>query len=134
MSKFFAKVKNNLVLDVIVADQNFINSLPKEDGVIYVESTHNVYSGKEHDKDGNVIADNRQMNTAVKGGFYNQDDDIFYDEQPHPSWILNTDDYGWDAPIPEPDTDETFYWDEVAYQTDNTKGWQVIDLNSRNDE
>ena len=69
MSKFFAKVKNNRVLDTIVADQNFINSLPKEDGVIWVESTHNVFSGKEHDDEDNVIADNRQMNTAVKGGF-----------------------------------------------------------------
>ena len=134
MSKFFAKIKDNVVLDILVADQNFINSLPEEEGVIYVESTNNVYSGKEHDDDGNEICDNRQMNSASIGGNYNLDEDIFYDAQPHPSWVLNTDDYGWDAPIPEPDIEETFYWDEAAYQADNTKGWQILNLNSRNDE
>ena len=69
------------------------------------------------------------MNCASVGGFYDSDKDIFYDEQPYPSWTL-TSDYDWEAPITEPILGDNYYvyWDEDVYQADNTKGWVTIDL------
>ena len=52
---------------------------------------------------------------------YDIEKHAFYERQPHASWTLNTTTYRWEPPIARPDTD--VYWDEAAYQADNTKGW-----------
>ena len=60
-------------------------------------------------------------NYAGPGMLYDIEKHAFYDRQPHASWTLNTTTYRWDPPITRPTTD--VYWDEAAYQADNTKGW-----------
>lgn len=133
MSKFFAKIdKNNIVIDILVAEQAFIDTLPKEDGTYYVESTNYVYGGKEHDKQNNELQNHNQMNSATIGGGYIPDKDIFYDAQPYPSWSLNSV-YDWEPPIPEPD-DDCYYWDEDAYQNDDTTGWCLPNFQPVNGE
>ena len=45
----FAKVKNNIVEQVIVAEQEFIDALPKEDGVSWLQTSYNTLQGKHYD-------------------------------------------------------------------------------------
>ena len=43
---------------------------------------------------------------AGTGMVYNNQYDVFLHPQPYPSWILNTETYEWDPPIPEPELTE----------------------------
>jgi len=46
------------------------------------------------------------------------------DQQPYDSWTYNSVDFVWEAPLPKPDGEA--YWDEDAYEADNTTGWITI--------
>lgn len=124
---FFAKIKNNIVENVLVAEQDFIDTLPKEEGVIYVETFMYLYGGKLHDEYHNEIGTCSQMNSATVGGTYLADKDIFVPPKNYPSHVLNTEDYDWDAPIPYPEDGEEYYWDESVYNSDNSKGWVLAE-------
>ena len=71
------------------------------------------------------------------GWYYNSEHDIFHPARPvdrdgdtQNSWTLNTTTGHWDPPIPQPELTEEqsatsgygYYWDESAYQEDNTQG------------
>lgn len=50
------------------------------------------------------------------GYHYIEEYDVFAPVKPFPSWILNTENYGWEAPSPEPTLEESdkekgYYWD-----------------------
>ena len=69
-------------------------------------------------------------NYAGIGYVYDTDNDVFYPQQPYPSWVLNNTSWIWEAPIDLPnltqeqiDAGNYHTWDEDAYQADNTQGW-----------
>ena len=45
-------------------------------------------------------------------------------QQPYASWTYDATNFIWVAPIAKPDGDA--YWDEDAYQADNSAGWVVV--------
>lgn len=106
----FAKIENGVVTNIIVAEQDFIDTLQGETYVQYSENTI----------DGNLSAllrsDTEQPlrgNYAEIGGTYDQVLDIFIPPQPYPSWTLSPDSLHWDSPVPIPDTDHgAWTWDE----------------------
>ena len=58
---------------------------------------------------------------AGKSSFYDSTNDVFYDQQPYPSWTLNTSTWVWEAPVALPDDEGwndantqhvTYTWDE----------------------
>ena len=52
---------------------------------------------------------------------------MFYEAQPYASWTLNTSTGLWVPPIAMPTGQEDrYYWDESAYQADNTAGWTTV--------
>jgi len=53
--------------------------------------------------------------------------DKFISPQPYASWALDSDD-DWQPPTTRPDDDKKYYWDEDAYQADNSDGWVEIEL------
>ena len=118
----FAKVKNGIVVDVIVADQEFVDNL---DGV-WIQTSYNT-SFNVHSNGETPL----RKNFAGKGHIYDSELDAFYSPSPYPSWILNETIGKWEPPVKEPDDPVNpkvgFYeWDEDA--TD----WVVIrygDLN-----
>ena len=82
----YALVKNGIVKIIIVANSNFINSLPNKND--YIESTN-----------------------ANIGDSYNAEEDIFVAPQPYPSWIRSGS--FWNPPTPMPTTEGKFYyWSE----------------------
>lgn len=55
---------------------------------------------------------NFRKNYASGGGTYNKELDAFIAKKPYASWILNTDNCRWEAPIAKPDQDKFYVWNE----------------------
>jgi len=94
----FAKIdSNNIVTEVIVAEQDFINSGAVGDSFLWVQTSYN---------------NNFRKNYAGVGFTYDSTRDAFYAPQPYPSWTLNEDTCLWEAPVAYPDDDKMYDWDE----------------------
>ena len=55
---------------------------------------------------------NIRKNYAGLGMFYDEGRDAFIPSKPYPSWLLNEETCQWEAPIPYPDDDLMYQWDE----------------------
>ena len=100
-------------------------------GVHYVADATGANSFKTPSEDqSTVIAaqDGRQRKNCPGIGYkYDRVRDMFYEAQPYASWTLNTSTGLWVPPITMPtDQDNAYYWDESAYQADNTAGWTTV--------
>jgi len=94
----FAKLdENNTVTNVIVAEQNFINSGRVGDSFLWVQTSYN---------------SNFRKNYAVIGYTYDADRDAFIAPKPYTSWILNETTCHWEAPEPYPDDGKDYTWNE----------------------
>jgi hypothetical protein len=100
----FAKVENGIVTQVIVAEQDVIDS--GAFGAGWIQTSYNTH--------GNQHPENRPLrgNYAGIGYTYDQANDVFYAPQPYPSWTLNQTTWLWEAPIPYPADSKRYYWDE----------------------
>ena len=114
----FAKIEDNKVVNVIVAEQDFIDTLEGE----WIQTSYNTYGG-EHKLGGTPL----RKNFAGIGFTYDRDKDIFIPMQPFNSWTLNETTYLWESPIAHPNDGKFYRWNEYAYQKDNTQGWEEID-------
>ena len=117
----FAKVQNGVVTEVIVAEQDFINSGLVGPASEWVQTSYNTRGGVHYGEDGQPDG-----GTALRGNYagigytYDSTHDVFYVPQPYPSWTLNNTTWMWEPPVPYP-TDGKFYqWDETA------KNWVEI--------
>ena len=108
MSHFAKLDSNNIVTEVIVAEQDFINSGAVGDSFLWVQTSYN---------------GNFRKNFAGVGHTYDKTRDAFIPPQLYPSWTLVEDTCQWEAPITYPDDDKMYTWDEDIYQADNSKGW-----------
>jgi hypothetical protein len=114
----FAKVLEGKVIAVIVAEfeffQTFVDSSPGE----WIQTSYNTYGNVHYGPDGNP--DNGipfRGNYAGKGYIYDKANDVFYAPKPYNSWILNTNVWIWEPPIPYPNDNQLYSWDET------TKSW-----------
>lgn len=129
---YFAKVRSiqngkGVVDDVIAAGQDVIDSgLFGEPSLWWQTSynTHgNVHYGQDGQPDGGVALRANYAGigytldtTVVQDGVVG----VFYAPQPYPSWVLNTQTYLWQAPVPYPSTGGPYYWDET------TQSWVTV--------
>ena len=125
----FAQVQNGTVINIIVAEQDFIDSLPTEENIEWVKTDCQTYNNKHYDLDGKPDSGTPfRGNYAIIGGIYDKEKDIFCAAKPGADWTLD-EDLIWQPPIPHPKVHddtfdlEIFEWDEDLYQKDNTKGW-----------
>lgn len=101
----FAKVENGKVVQVIVAEQDFIDS-----GVLghgWVQTSYNT-KGNIHVLGGTPL----RGNYAGIGDIYDEVNDVFYAPQPFPSWSLQQSSWTWEAPTPYPTDGKIYIWDE----------------------
>jgi hypothetical protein len=61
---------------------------------------------------------NYRKNYAGIGFVYDQARDAFYKPQPFPSWALNEDTCQWESPVPYPDDDKLYVWNETTQEWD----------------
>ena len=57
---------------------------------------------------------NFRKNYACVGGTYSKELDAFIAPKPYNSWVLNEVNCKWEAPIPKPDQDKFYVWNELT--------------------
>ena len=115
----FAKVLNGKVINVIVAEQDYIDNMVDTSPGKWIQTSYNTRGGV-HLLGGTPL----RKNYATIGGNYDEIRDAFYLAQPHKSWTLNETTCFWEAPLTKPNGN--YRWNEDAYQADNTKGWVEV--------
>lgn len=110
----FAQInENNIVTQVLVIDQETINTGHFGDPSTFIQTSYNTRGGVHYGLDGepdNGVA--LRKNYAGIGYIYDATRDAFYTPQPYPSWILNEDTCIWEAPTPMPTDGKLYRWDE----------------------
>lgn len=112
----FAKVIDGIVTEVLVIEQDVIDTGLFGDPALWVQTSYNTHGGVH--PEGRPL----RMNYAGIGYTYDEERDAFIAPQPFASWTLNEDTCLWDAPTPYPDDGEPYYWDETAL------AWVEIEL------
>lgn len=107
MSHFAQIDENNIVTNVIVAEQDFIDSGAVGDPSKWIQTSYNTQGG-EHKLGGTPL----RKNYAGIGYSYDADRDAFLPPKPFNSWVLNEDTCLWYAPEPRPDDGKMYHWDE----------------------
>ncbi len=109
----FAKMDdNNVVLTVNVVANETVNNLsfPESEpvGVSFLTEWSGGYVNWKQ------TSYNAKFRKNFAGVGYTYDDalDAFIPPKPYISWILNTNTYQWDPPIPYPNDEKNYYWDE----------------------
>jgi hypothetical protein len=111
----FAEINNdNIVQRVLVVEQGFIDTGKLGDPTAWVQTSYNTrggvhYAPNSNTPDGGIAL---RKNYAGKGYTYDVGRDAFISPQPYPSWGLNEETCGWDAPTPMPDDGKIYNWDE----------------------
>jgi len=90
---YYAKIEDDIVTQVLVAEQDFIDT---QEGT-WVQTSYNASIRK---------------NYAGIGYTYDSSRDAFISPQPYPSWTLNEATCGWDAPVAIVDDGKQYKWDE----------------------
>lgn len=101
----FVKVENGIVVDGLVAEQDFIDTLP--DANSWIQTSYNTYGGV-HKNGGTPL----RKNYAGIGFTYDIVRDAFIAPQPYPSWVLNEETCLWEAPVAQPEGQVV--WDEAT--------------------
>jgi hypothetical protein len=105
---YFAKVINGIVVEVIVADQDFIDSGAVGDPSVWVET--------EHSSSGIPL----RKNFAGIGYIYDSKLDAFIPPQPYPSWVLDIETGQWCSVVSKPNNKRPYVWNE------NQKIWVEV--------
>lgn len=106
----YALIKDGVVVNVIVAEQDFIET---QEGT-WVQTSYNTHGGV-HTLGGTPL----RKNYAGIGYTYDAVRDAFYQPQPYPSWNLNETSCLWESPIAMPDDGQGYVWNET------TTSWDV---------
>ena len=96
----FAKIDgNNIVTEVIVAEQDFINSGLVGDSFLWVQTSYNK---------------NFRKNFATVGSSYDSTKDVFIPPKRFDSWILNETTCLWEPPVAIPSDGKKYEWNETT--------------------
>lgn len=111
----FAKVENGTVTQVIVADQDFIDSGAVGDPASWVQTSYNTRGGVHYGQDGNPDGGVAlRKNYAGIGYTYDAQRDAFIPPKPFDSWVLVDESALWEAPTPMPTDGKRYTWDEAT--------------------
>lgn len=118
---YFAKVVDGKVVSVISAEADFfltfVDSSPGEWIQTSYNTRGNVHYGQNGEPDGGIAL---RGNYAGIGYIYDREHDVFYPSQPFPSWVINQQNWLWEAPVSMPTDGKTYNWDE------STQSWLEI--------
>jgi hypothetical protein len=104
----FAKIIDGIVTEVLVIEQDVIDTGAFGDPSLWVQTSYNTYGGQH--PEGRPL----RKNYAGIGYIYDAERDAFIPPQPFASWALNEDTCLWDAPVAYPDDGKPYYWDEAT--------------------
>ena len=130
---YFAKIGNgNIVEQVIVVNNSVItdeNGIEQEQlGIDFINSLYNtndIWKKTSFNTHGNVHRLGGipfRKNYAGIGDTYDEQRDAFIPPKPYNSWILNENTCLWDAPIPKPQDNNVYDWNE------ETQSWDLVKI------
>lgn len=111
---------NSVVVNVFVGKDEGTDGVDWEayyapEGFIVRRTSFNTYGGVHYDELGLPSLTQEKAirkNYAGIGFTYDSERDAFIPPQPFISWVLNNDTCQWEAPVPMPDDNFTYTWDE----------------------
>jgi hypothetical protein len=110
----FAKInQSNIVVEVLVIEQDVIDTGLFGDPKQWIQTSYNTTGGK-HLLGGTPL----RKNYAGVGYSYDPVRDAFIPPKPFNSWILNEDTCLWESPIPYPADNKLYSWNE------ETQSWE----------
>ena len=127
----FAKVLNGKVINVIVADQDFIDNMVDDSPGKWIQTSYNTFGGVHYERteSGKIDTPSEDQSKSLRKNFagvgmiYDKSRDAFYLPQPFPSWTLNEDTCKWECPVPQPVADE----DNPEYKwNEETQTWDAV--------
>lgn len=111
----FAQVKNGIVLRVIVAEQDFIDSGKVGETSAWIQTSYDTKGGV-HLEGGTPL----RKNYAGIGYTYDKTLDAFIPPKRYDSWSLDEEKCYWLPPSPAPQDGKSYDWDE------ETVGWKEV--------
>jgi hypothetical protein len=102
----FAKVIDGIVTEVLVIEQDVIDTGLFGDPAMWVQTSYNTFAGQH--PEGRPL----RKNYAGIGFTYDTARDAFIPPRPFASWVLDEETCLWDAPVPYPQDGNPYYWDE----------------------
>ena len=112
----YAKVVQGKVVNVIVADENYIKKMIDNSPGQWVQTSYNTSAGVH-------ATDNKKAlrkNAAGIGYSYDKERDAFIPPKPHDSWKLNESSCHWEAPKAMPKDGKDYEWIE------NVQQWKAL--------
>jgi hypothetical protein len=104
-----------------VAEADFFKTFVDTSPGQWIQTSYNVRGGIHYGQDGKPdggIA--LRANYAGIGSIYDATHDVFYGQQPYPSWTISAPTWTWQPPTPMPTDDKTYIWNEA------TLSWKEI--------
>ena len=118
----FAKVLNSEVIDVIVADSDFISTFIDSSPGEWIQASYNTYGGVHYQPNSDTPSEDQskslRKNFPGVGWKYDKARDAFIPLQPYPSWTLNETTCLWDCPVDYPDRTKEYSWNEETGKWD----------------
>ncbi len=116
----FAKIENNIVTKVIVAEPEFFNTFVDDTPGTWIQTSYNTRGGVHYQPNSNIPSEDQskalRKNYAGKGYTYDKNRDAFIPPKPFNSWILNEDTCLWNPPVAIPATElednQYYFWNE----------------------
>ena len=121
-------VNGGIVKSVIKAEQDFIDEFMDKINFSWIQTSYNTRGGTHYAPSPPNEPDTPDGGTALRanyatvGGYYDSTNDVFYGEQPFPSWTISAPTWTWTPPVPHPQdgmydwNEETLSWDSRTSQ------------------
>lgn len=112
----FAEIKNGIVVRVIVAGQDFINSGAVGDPSLWKQCSYNTRRGVHYQPNSDIPSEDQSK--ALRKNFpgvnyiYDEIRDAFIPPKPYNSWVLNESTCIWECPVPYPNDGKDYAWAE----------------------
>jgi len=115
----FAKIdENSIVTQVLVIEQDVVDTGLFGDPVSFVQTSYNTRAGVHYGQDGNPDG-----GVALRGNYagigytYDKENDVFYAPKPFPSWTISEPTWLWKPPVEKPDgsnlqSGQFYVWNE----------------------
>jgi hypothetical protein len=134
---YFAELdQNNIVLRVVaIKDEDCLDSNGNEQEQLGINRCLELFQGGIWKQTSYNTLKNAHLNGktpfrknyAGMGYTYDESRNAFIPVKPYPSYILNEDTCQWDAPIPRPNDDKFYDWDEENLTwKEFTTNWEPI--------
>ena len=109
MAHFALIDENNIVINVLVIEQDMVDTGLFGEPSKWIQTSYNTYGGV-HALGGTPF----RKNYAGIGYTYDVSRDAFIPPKPYVSWVLNEDTCLWEAPVPMPTDGKMYRWDEAT--------------------